>query len=150
MKPLGKFIILSFLLFCTSCAYFTGGFDDVGRDEFFNKLPMINEEILGNLKYDDPTLNLQTLAINSYDELFSQLDMTDDYQRVIAYIDKSAAEKKFLILKDTFVVCLRSEKKQYLLCDDAESAGADHIEVGSKLPQMDAAFERFSKAHSPQ
>ncbi len=146
MKPFGKLIILSFLLLCTSCAYFTGGVDDVERDEFFNKLPMINEEILGNLKYDDPTLNLQSLGINSYAELFSQLDMTDDYQRVITYIDKSAAEKKLLILKDTFVVCLRSEKKQYLLCDDAESTGADKVLVDRELPLLQDAFDSFSKS----
>ena len=145
MKKLLLSTALIVVLFTVSCAYLTGGFDDVARDEFLTKLPMLNEQVLGELKYDDPHLDLRSLNIISYEELFRNIDLTDDDRDTLGFLDQGSVEKKLLVTQDSFLVCLRSEKKHYLLCDDAESAGADKIIVDLELPQLQDAFESFSK-----
>ncbi|WP_321391386.1 hypothetical protein [uncultured Desulfuromusa sp.] len=143
MNKLHVFMALVFILFVTSCAFFTGGIDVVERDAFLYKLPQMNEQILGNLKYDDPTLDLRTLSLDKYGELANQIEHTDDNDKTIKFIEKSSADEKFVVLKDTFLVCVRSDKWEYLLCDDAATRGADDVKVDRHLPSLETAFQKL-------
>jgi len=124
------------LLLTVSCAALTKCNVDAERHEFLNKLPMLNNEILGALKYDDPDLDLKTLGIMKYSELYNKADLTDDYKKVINIIKDYAPECRFCIQTDTFIICLRSEEYSLILCDDAETPFIDNVRVGKPIPIM--------------
>jgi len=57
MKLLRNTTFILILLVTTGCATLTRHIDTVERDEFLNKFSIVNYEILGELKYDDPNLD---------------------------------------------------------------------------------------------
>lgn len=129
------------VFFINSCAVITGGFEEVERDEFLYKFPLINEKVLGSLKYDDPRLDLRTLEIRDYEEVFDRTELTQDDEEIIEFIQKSKAEKRFGLQQNTFLVCLRSSKWNYLICDDAATPGGDRVKVGTDLPTLELGYE---------
>ncbi len=139
MRVRFSLLALIVLLVC-SCASFTGNIDVVERDEFLYKLPQLHETILGNLKYDDPNFDLRELNLTAYQELLETTELVGDDEDVVAFLQKSSSENKFLVLKDTFLVCLNSDKWTYLICDDASTIGADRVLVDDALPNMDTSF----------
>lgn len=135
------------LLLTVSCAALTKCNVDAERHEFLNKLPMLNNEILGALKYDNPDLDLKTLGIMKYSELYNKADLTDDYKDVIDFINDYAPDNRFCIQTDTFIICLRSEEYSLILCDDAETPMVDNVHVGIPIPTFDTfCAEHLDKA----
>jgi len=137
MKMMKRTIFFLAVFLTVSCASLTRQSVDVQRDEFLNKFPMLNNEILGELKYDNPDLDLETLGIKDYPELFSKVDLTDDYEKVIYFIRDDDSEKKFTIHRDTFIVCLRSVGYILIVCDDAATPNADKVHIGKPVPYLD-------------
>ena len=139
-----RFISLLFLVFLTSsCAALTGRIDAVERDEFLYKLPMLNEQILGALRSDDPDMNLETLHIWDYVGLFDRIELTSDDEKVVTFLRKNIPERKFLPQQNTFLVCLRSASWQFILCDDASTPGGDRIEVVEPVPPLEPFSAEF-------
>ncbi len=126
-----------------SCASLTRQSVDVQRDEFLNKFPMLNNEILGELKYDNRDLDLETLGIKDYPELFSKVDLTEDYKKVIYFIRGDESEEKFAIHRDTFIVCLRLAEYILIVCDDAATPNADKVYIGKPVPDLDDFYADF-------
>ena len=141
---LAKYIIF-IIIAChiLACAHLTRHFDTVERDEFLNKLPMMNMEILGGIKYDDPKLNLKTLGIQEYSDLYKYADITEDYETVIDFIADNTSEKYFSVRKDTFIVCLFSESHQFVLCDKAQTPGIDKIQTGGDIKNLNDFYDNF-------
>ncbi|WP_027714116.1 hypothetical protein [Desulfuromonas sp. TF] len=140
--------LFAILLLTSGCAAITGGIDEVERDEFLYKLPLMNEQVLGSLKYDDPSRDLRTLTIKAYDELLGMTELVEDGEEGIDFIQKSRAETKFHILQNTFLVCLHSETWGYLLCDDAATPGGDRVEIGKDLPPLESSYEALLETRS--
>lgn len=141
-------VLFAIFLLTSGCAAITGGVDEVERDEFLYKLPLMNEQVLGSLKYDDRDLDLRTLTIRDYEDLFGRIELTEDDEEVVDFVQKSRAEKKFRLLQNTFLVCLHSEKWGYLLCDDAATPGGDRVEVGTDLPPLESSYEALLETRS--
>jgi len=139
--PLISLLLVAFLT--SSCASLTGRIDAVERDEFLYKLPMLNEQILGTLISDDPGLNLEALSVKDYVELFDRIELTSDDQEVVTLLRKDIPEQKFLPRRNTFLVCLRSEPRQFILCDDAATPGADRIVVEKPIPPLESFYLEF-------
>jgi hypothetical protein len=136
--------VLFFALFLTiSCAALTRQNAVVERDEFLNKLPMLNNEILGEMKYDSPNLDLRELGIESYPELFDRVDPTEDYKKVIYFIRDHASEGKLIVQRDTFVICLHFLNYMFIICDDASTALVDKIHIGESIPALDGFCTDF-------
>jgi len=143
MKAL-RFVLLFFIVvLTTSCASLTGRIDTVERDEFLYKLPMLNEQILGALKNDDPDLNLETLPVKDYVELFDRIELTRDDEEVVTFLRKNVPERKYLPRQNNFIVCLRSESRHFVLCDDAATPGGDRIMVVPPVPSLESFYEAF-------
>lgn len=136
-----EYILLVIVLFLTtSCATLSRQNTVVERDNFLDKLPMFNTEILGELKYDDPDLDLNTLELKEYSELFSSIDITEDYARIIKFIQDNATDDKFIVTHDTFIICLSANNFILMLCDDAETPELDKVYTDAPMPE----FENFS------
>lgn len=141
-----RFILLIFIVVMTSsCASLTGRMDVVERDEFLYKLPMLNEQILGSLKYDDPYLDLRTLPVHDYMDSFEQIELTNDDKKTIAFLEKHISEQRYILRQNTFLVCLRSEARQFILCDDAATPGGDRIVSKEPVPEFAVFIESFLK-----
>jgi len=145
MKTIKRTFLILALILITSCATFTGRYDIVERDEFLNMLPMFNNEILGGLKYDDQDLDLKTLGIENYSELFDQVDLTKDYKKVIIFLQNHTPEQKFIVQQDTFIICLRSENYVFVICDDASTPDPtpDKVHIGDPIPNLDDFYTLF-------
>lgn len=130
--------ILVFLLMA-SCATLTKHLDPVERDEFLNKFPLVNNEILGELKYDNQNLDLRTLGLDNYLELFAMLDLTEDHKSVVKFLQNNTSELKFVVLKNTFIVCLRADDYDLSLCDDASTPAPtpDRVRIGTTASTLD-------------
>ena len=139
MKRASRAGIIFILLIILSCATLTRQTFDVERDEFLNKFPMLNTEILGELKYDDLDSDLRTLAITNYFAIAAKVDLTEDYQKVLHFVQTNTPERKLVVQPKTFVICLRSESYQFVLCDDAATPYLDKVKVGEPVP----AFDKF-------
>ncbi len=135
------FFLVAFLT--VSCASLTIQSVDVQRDEFLNKFPIINNEILGELQYDDPDLDLKTLGIKEYPELFNKVDITEDYERIINFIKDEDSEEKFTIQRDTFIICVRSLEYILIVCDDAITPKADKVQIGKPIPELEDFYTDF-------
>ena len=134
---------MAILILTVSCAALTRHYLIVERDEFLNKFPMVNYQILGELKYDDPNLDLQTLGIKNYPELFGRVDLTEDYKKVVHFLQNHAPERKFVVQRNTFIICLRSKKYVFVVYDGAATPSADKVQTGEPIPTLDdfcAAF----------
>ena len=133
------------LLLTTSCAMLTRQNDIVERDEFLNKLSMFNNEILGELKYDNQDLDLKTLGINNYPELFGKVDLTEDYKRVVNFVQKHTLERRFVVQQNTFIICLRSENYHFVICDDASTPDPtpDKVHIDEPVPALDRFYSDF-------
>ena len=143
MKVVRFTVLLAILLLISSCAVLTGRMDPVERDEFLYKLPMLNEQILGALKSDDPDLDLRTLPIRDYSEFFDRIELTSDDQKVVAFVRKNIPEQKYHLQQNTFFVCLRSASRQFILCDDAATPGGDRIVVEEPVPSLESFYLEF-------
>lgn len=143
MKMIKRAVLIIVILLTVSCASLSRQSVDVQRDEFLNKFPMLNNEILGELRYDNPDLNLETLGIKNYPELFSKVDLTEDYENVIYFIRDDNSEEKFIVQRDTFVVCLRSVEYILIVCDDAATPNADKVYIGKPVPDLDDFYADF-------
>ena len=147
MKRIKRAGLIVVLLLIVSCAALTRHCLVVERDEFLNKFPMLNSEILGELKYDDQNLDLKTLGIKDYPKLFGRVYLTEDYKNVVHFVQNHALERKFVVQRNTFIICLRSEKYLLVICDDAATPSADKIQVGEPIPALGDFFADFlSKA----
>lgn len=143
MKNFKIATLLALLFLTASCTALKGHKTMADRDEILNKLPMLNSELLGELKYDDPEVDLKTLELGPYAELIDRVDLTEDYQVVFRFIREIDSEKKFVVLQDTFVACLRSEKQQMALCDEAETPFVDWVITGKQLPSLENVYTDF-------
>ena len=143
MKTIKRAGIILVLLLTVSCAELTRQSVVVERDEFLNKLPMLNGEILGELKYDNADLDLRTLGIKDYPELFSRADLTEDYKKVVYFVQNHAPERKFVVQQNTFIICLRSENYVLILCDDAATTWVDKVHVGEPVPALEDFWADF-------
>jgi hypothetical protein len=143
MKNFQMATLLALLFLTVSCTTLTGHRTMADREEILNKLPMLNNELLGELKYDDPEVDLKTLELGPYEDLIDRVDLTEDYQVVVRFIRDVDSEKKFVVLRDTFVACLRSEKQQMALCDEAETPFVDRVFTGKRLPSLENVYTDF-------
>lgn len=137
MKTMKRVVLILVLLLSVSCAALTRQSVVVERDEFLNKLPMLNNEILGELKYDNPDLDLKTLGVKDYPELFVRVDLTDDYKKVIYFVRNHVPERKFVVQRNTFIICLRSQSYMLIICDDAATPPVDKIHIGEPIPALE-------------
>jgi hypothetical protein len=108
----------------------------------------MNNEILGELKYNDSTLDLRTLGIKDYSELYKKIDLTNDDKEVIEFIQNNAPEKIFIMFHDTFVICLKAENYSCIVCDDAETPGLDKIYTKEPLPSIKDFSTEFLKGRA--
>ena len=136
-------VLFLVILLTVSCASLSRQSVDVQRDEFLNKFPMINNEILGELQYDDPDLDLKTLGIKDYTELFNKLDITEDYERIINFIKDEDSEEKFTIQRDTFIICVRSLEYILIVCDNASTPYADKVYDKKPIPDLEDFYTDF-------
>ena len=104
---------------------------------------MMNNEILGALQYDDANLNLQSIEIKNYPDLFSMIELTKDYQNALEFIQHHAKIEKFIVLPDTFIVCICSEDHDFSLCDDASTSNSapDKVREGKCFPAIDELYQ---------
>lgn len=137
MKTMKRAAIILVFLLTVSCAALTRQSVDVERDNFLNKFPMLNNEILGELKYNDSDLDLKTLGIKSYPEIIAKADLTEDYEKVVYLVQNHAPERKFVVQQNTLIICLRSKKYMLVLCDDAATARLDKVHVGQPVPALE-------------
>lgn len=142
MKHSKHIVIVAILFMITSCAALTRNVDTVKRDEFLNKFPLLNNEILGELKYDDPKLDLRTLGLDDYTVLFDRIDLTADSERTVKFIKDNTSQMKFVVLQDTFVICLRADAYELALCDDAATPkpAPDKVRTGTPLPDLETLY----------
>jgi len=150
MKTMKRAVLFSVLLLTISCAALSRQNAVVERDEFLNKLPMLNNEILGELKYDNSDLDLRELGIKGYPELFDRVDLTEDFKKVIYFIRNYAAEGKFVVQRDTFVICLRSVNYMFMICDDASTPSVDKIHIGEPIPPLNGFYTNFLESANPK
>ena len=143
MKTVQFIIYLAVFSLTSACALNLGHFDEVERDELLNKLPLLNGEILGELKYDNLGLDLRRLMVQDYIDLFNLVEITDDDKKILDFVQNRTSEKTFLMLQDTFIVCIRSKKKRIILCDDASTSFVDRIIVGDSVPPLDVFTKDF-------
>lgn len=143
MKSLRLIPLFFIVVLTTSCASLTGRIDTVERDEFLYKLPMLNEQILGALKSDDPDLDLRSLPGRDYLVLFYRIELTRDDEKVVTYLRKNVPERKYLPRQNNFIVCLRSESRQFILCDDAATPGGDRVLAEQPVPQLEPFYQAF-------
>ena len=132
------FIVATFcvLALMTSCGVFTGQNVKVERDTFLTTLPMMNNEILGELKYDDPGRDLTEMQIQSYEELYDKVEPTADYKKAISFIKNHMHEVKITVERETFIICLKSLEIELVLCDDADTPGIDEVQTGTPVPDL--------------
>ena len=140
MKKLKISTLIVLLLLSSSCATLSRNIDTVERDEFLNKFSMVNHQILGELKDDDPSLDLRTLGLADYNALFGKIDATKDHKRVSWFIENNVSKVKLDIRKDTFIVCVRSESHEFSACDDAYTPGTDKQHVIKPLKPIDVLY----------
>lgn len=143
MKKMKRCILVLVLLSMASCAWVTSHDVDVQRDAFLAKFPEVNNIILGDLKYDDPNLNLRTLGIKDYLGLVSREDLSEDEKKAVDYAFDGTPEKKFVVKRDTFYICIRSEKHNFIICDDAKTPGIDKVQVGTPIPTLEDFCSAF-------
>ena len=143
MKTMKGVVLFFALLLTISCAALTRQNAVVERDEFLNKLPMLNNEILGEMKYDNPNLDLRELGIKGYPELFDRVDLTDDYRKVISFMRNHIPEGMFVVKRDTFVICLRFVNCMFIICDDASTASVDKAHIGEPIPALNGFCTDF-------
>lgn len=93
MKTVQFIIYLAVFSLTSACALNLGHFDEVERDELLNKLPLLNGEILGELKYDNPGLDLRRLIIQDYIDLFNLVEITDDDKKILDFVQNRTSEK---------------------------------------------------------
>jgi len=134
--------ILVFLLI-GSCATLTRHLDPVERDEFLNKFSLVNNEILGELKYDNQNLDLRTLGLDNYPDLFVRVDLTEDYKRVVKFVQNNTSKLKFVVQQNTFIICIRSDDYDLSLCDDASTPDPtpDRVDIDKPLLTIDELYE---------
>lgn len=144
MKKIKLTVVILLLTLNVSCAAFTRHNDPVERDEFLNKLPVLNQEILGELKYSNDQ-DLTKLRIGNYMELLGKADLTDDYKKVVYFIKHYTPERKLILQRDTFFICLRSKSHAFITCDDAATPCADKVKVytGESMPGLDDFYADF-------
>ena len=63
-----------------------------------------------------------------------QVDLTEDYKRVVYFVQNHAPERKLVVQPDTFIICIRSENYMFVLCDDAATPDLDKVNVGEPVP----------------
>ncbi|WP_145924884.1 hypothetical protein [Syntrophotalea acetylenivorans] len=90
-----------------------------------------------------PEVDLKTLALGNYEDLINRVDLTEDYQVVVRFVRDADSEKKFVVRQDTFVACLRSEKQQVALSDEAETPFVDRVFTGKRLPSLEDVYTDF-------
>lgn len=140
MKRLLKTALTLTLLFTIiSCAALTRHKPEAIRDEFLFKLPMLNEQILGELKYENPDLDLRTLQIKDYASLFELIDTAPEDKKIIKIIKANTTEQKLTILEKTFIICLRSQKYAFVMCDDASTPNVDKVKTKEPLPEINSS-----------
>lgn len=142
MKTIKSTAFILVFLLMVSCATLTGHLDPVERDEFLNKLPLVNNEILGELKYDNQNLDLRTLGLDNYLELYNRLDLTEGHKRVLKFIQNNTSKRKFVVQQNTFIVCLRADDYDLSLCDDASTPDPtpDRVRIGKTVPTLDELY----------
>lgn len=145
IKMIRRSVLFLILFLTISCAAITRHSAVVERDEFLNKLPMLNNEILGELKYDNPDLDLSELGIKNYSELFGKVDLTENYKKVISFMQNNVPDRKFVVQRNTFIICLRSESYMLILCDDAATPSIDKIRVTQPIPTLNDFYSNFLK-----
>jgi len=143
MKRIKHSVLILLLLSTVSCATLTRQDFDVQRDECLTKFAEVNSQILGDLKYDNPDLDLKTLGIKDYPELVVRIELTDDYTKAVGYILDQPSERKFIVERDTFYICIRSENHKFIICDDPETPGADKVKVETPLPPLQEYYSTF-------
>ena len=142
MKTIKYTAFILVFLFIGSCATLTRHFDSVERDEFLNKFSLINNEILGELKYDNQYLDLRTLGLDNYPDLFDRVDLTGDYKRVVKFVQNNTSKLKFVVQQNTFIICVRSDDYDLSLCDDASTPGPtpDRVDIGKPRRTIDELY----------
>ena len=128
------------LVLTVSCAALTRHNPDVERTEFLGKFAILNYQIRGELKHDNPALDLTTLQIKDYYELTAKVERSEDIDRVVDFIKNHTSEQRLIFQKDTFVVCLRSLDRQFVLWDDAKTPDVDKVklfEPGAPVPTIE-------------
>ena len=143
MRTTKRYALIFILLVCVSCAWNTGGFWEIERDQFLDRFWSFNREILAELKYDDSELNLETLDIDYNRKLFEKIDLTKDYMEVVNFIDNNVTEKIFILKKDTFIICILSKSHSFIACDNADTTGIDCVTTEKPLPDINNFYEEF-------
>jgi len=142
MKTIKSTAFILVFLLMASCATLTRHIDSVERDEFLNKFSLVNNEILGELKYDNQNLDLRTLGLDNYLELFDRLDLTEDHKRVVKFLQNNTSKLKFVVQQNTFIVCLRADDYDLSLCDDASTTAPtpDRVCIGKTAPTLEELY----------
>ncbi|MCJ7616196.1 MAG: hypothetical protein MUO43_06630 [Desulfobacterales bacterium] len=142
MKTIKYTAFILVFLFIGSCATLTRHLDLVERDEFLNKFSLVNNEILGELKYDNQYLDLRTLGLDNYPDLFAKVDLTEDYKRVVEFVQNNTSELKFVVHQNTFIICIRSDDYDLSLCDDASTPDPtpDRVDIGKHRQTIDELY----------
>jgi hypothetical protein len=128
------------LVLTVSCAALTRHHPDVEWTEFQGKFAILNYQIRGELKRDNPALDLTTLQIKDYYELTAKVARSEDIDRVVDFIKNHASEQKLIFQKDTFVICLRSLDRRFVLWDDAKTPDVDKVrpfKPGESVPTIE-------------
>ena len=143
MKTIKYTAFILVLFFIGSCAMLTRHLDPVERDEFLTKFSLVNNEILGELKYDNQYLDLRTLGLDNYPDLFDRVDLTEDYKRVVKFVQNNTSKLKFVVQQNTFIICIRSDNYDLSLCDDASTPDPtpDRVDIGNPRQTIDELYE---------
>ena len=106
---------------------------------------MVNNEILGELKYDNQNLDLRTLGLSNYLDLFDRVDLTEDYKRVVKFVQNKTSKLKFVVQQNTFIICIQSDDYDLSLCDDASTAEPtpDRVHIGKPIQSIDELYGNF-------
>jgi hypothetical protein len=82
-------------------------------------------------------------SIRDCSELFDRIELTNDDQKVVAFVRKNVPEHKYHLQQNTFFVCLRSTSRQFILCDDAATTGGDWIAAEESVPSLESFYLEF-------
>lgn len=114
-------------------------------DQFKEDLASINLNLWGRLSrytYKDDQ-GFLPLTYDAYLKHMSEL-AGERPQRLLKDI-KSTESKEFRATKNKFIICYKSEKLVYVLCDDASTVGIDHISRDKPLVSTEEVLKKILK-----
>ena len=122
-----------------SCAQITGGAPKIKKNQFMYQLPMMNNEIWGNLVSEHNNLN--KLPVKNYKELINFSDVSEQYNDLISFVNHNIDDSRFELRKNNFIVCMKSSEYEFIICDDAKTKGLDYKKTGENLPEVTKYYQ---------